>query len=179
MIRNGRDAEILVRRRYDILHVIVDNAYIHDKLSKINLQYVVRKIIVRCCISQLIRQSCLLKTFLRTCISMPTLSASISDFNTYCNSYKINFMARWWLWNPILWMKYVVWKRKKKILPNSSKRDENIRQVNNGLKIKTKLLKNENKFSKEERSHYGKSLDTILDHNTSLLKFNETLHQHP
>ena len=179
MIRNGRDAEILVRRRYDILHVIVDNAYIHDKWSKINLQYVVHKIIVRCCILQLIRQSCLLKTFLRTCISMPTLSASISDFNTYCNSYKINFMARWWLWNPILWMKYVVWKRKRKILPNSSKRDENIRQVNNGLKIKTKLLKNENKFSKEERSHYGKSLDTILDHNTSLLKFNETLHQHP
>ena len=74
-------------------------------------------------------------------------------------------------------------KTRKKISQNSSKIDENIEQVNNGvveeLKVKIKLLENENKFLKEERDNYEKSHDTILDRNRCLSKPNKTLHQHP
>ena len=42
-----------------------------------------------------------------------------------------------------------------------------------------KLLENENKLLGEERDNNKKCLDTILDHNTSLLKHNEIIHQHP
>ena len=75
-------------------------------------------------------------------------------------------------------------KKQKEISQNSSKVDENIEQVNNGLeeelKIKIKLLENEDKLLREERdNNNNKLLDTILDHNTSLLKHNETLHQNP
>ena len=75
-------------------------------------------------------------------------------------------------------------KKQKEISQNSSKVDENIEQLNNGLKeelkIKIKLLENENKVLREKRdNNNNKLLDTILDHNTSLLKHNETLHQNP
>ena len=39
-----------------------------------------------------------------------------------------------------------------------------------------KLLENENKLLREERDNSKKFFDTILDHNPSLLKNNETLH---
>ena len=65
-------------------------------------------------------------------------------------------------------MKYIVWK--------------NIEQANNGLveelNIKIKLIENEKKLVRVERDN-KKFLDIILDHNTSLLKHNETLHQNP
>ena len=74
-------------------------------------------------------------------------------------------------------------KKRKKISQNSSRIDENIEQVNNGvvqeLKVKIKLLENENKLLKEERDNYEKSHDTVLDHNRCLSKPNKTLHQHP
>ena len=74
-------------------------------------------------------------------------------------------------------------KKQKRVSQNSSKVDENIEQVNNGLveelKIKIKLLENENKFLREERDNNKKLLDNILDHNNSLLKLNESLHQNP
>ena len=40
-----------------------------------------------------------------------------------------------------------------------------------------KLIENENKLLREERDNNKKIIDIILDHNTSLLKHNETLHQ--
>ena len=74
-------------------------------------------------------------------------------------------------------------KKQKQVSQNSSKVDENIEQVNNGLveelKIKIKLLENENKFLREERDNNKNLLETILDHNNSLLKHNEALHQNP
>ena len=74
-------------------------------------------------------------------------------------------------------------KKQKRVSQNSSKVDENIEQVNNGLvvelKIKIKLLENENKFLREERDNNKKLLDNILDHNNSLLKLNESLQQNP
>ena len=60
-------------------------------------------------------------------------------------------MARWWLENPILWMKYIVWKNKSSY-------------------HKTILLR-------EEQHNNEKILNTILDHNTSLLKHNDTYWQ--
>ena len=74
-------------------------------------------------------------------------------------------------------------KKRKQISQNSSKVDGNIEQVSNGLveelKIKIKLLENENKLLREERDNNKKFLDTILDPNVSLLRHNETLHQNP
>ena len=75
-------------------------------------------------------------------------------------------------------------KKQKQVSQNPSKVDENIEQVNNGLveelKIKIRLLENENKLQREERGdNNNKFLDTILDHNTSLLKHTVTLHQNP
>ena len=42
-----------------------------------------------------------------------------------------------------------------------------------------KPLENENKLLREERDNNKKIIDIILDHSTSLLKHNETLHQNP
>ena len=74
-------------------------------------------------------------------------------------------------------------KKLKQVSQNSSKVDENVEQVNNGLveelKIKIKLQENENKFLREERDNNKKLLDTSLDRNNSLLKHNESLHQNP
>ena len=76
-------------------------------------------------------------------------------------------------------MNYIVWKTK----PGVAKVDENMKQVNNGpaeeLKIKIELLDNENEFLRGERDNTEKLLDNILDHNHSLLKCNETLHENP
>ena len=73
--------------------------------------------------------------------------------------------------------------KQKQISQNASKVEENTEQVNNGLaeeiKIKMKLIENENKLLREERDNNKKIIDIILDHNTSLLKHNETLHQNP
>ena len=74
-------------------------------------------------------------------------------------------------------------KNQKQVSQNLSKVDENIEQTNNGLvqelKTKTKLLENENNFLREERNNNKKLLETILDHNKSLLKHNDCLHQNP
>ena len=74
-------------------------------------------------------------------------------------------------------------KKQKQVSQNSSMVDENIEQVNTGLveelKIKLKLRDNENKFLREERDNNKNLLDTNLDHNNRLLKYNEYLHQNP
>ena len=71
-------------------------------------------------------------------------------------------------------------KKQNEISQNTSKVEKNTEQVNNGLveelKIKIKLLENENKLLREEQDNNKKIIDTILDHNTSLLKHLETLH---
>ena len=74
-------------------------------------------------------------------------------------------------------------KKQQQISQNASKVEKNAEQVNNGLveglKIKIKLLQNENKLLREEQDNNKKVIDTILDDNTSLLKHIETLHQNP
>ena len=82
--------------------------------------------------------------------STPTYQHQVMIYTLHCSSSKINFVARWWLENPILWMKYIVWKNKSSYQ-------------------KTILLR-------EEQHNNEKILNTILDHNTSLLKHNDTFH---
>ena len=68
---------------------------------------------------------------------------------------------------------------KKAGIANLSMVPENIELFNQELKIKIKLLENENKLLTEQWDKNQKFHNTILDQNIFLLKHNETLHQHP
>ena len=121
-----------------------------------------------------------LKKLSVTHVATPTLSTSSSDFNTSLQQLENKFCGKMMAIKSYLMDEIYSLKKQKQISQNSSKFDENIEQVDNNLvKIRIKLLDNESKLLREEQDNNEKFLDTILDHNTSLLKYNETLHQNP
>ena len=115
-----------------------------------------------------------------TQVATPTLSTSSSDFNTSLQQLENKFCGKMMAIKSYLMDEIYSLKKQKQISQNPSKFDENIEQVDNNLvKIRSKLLDNESKLLREEQDNNEKFLDTILDHNTSLFKYNETLHQNP
>ena len=121
-----------------------------------------------------------LKKLSVTQVAMPTLSTSSSDFNTSLQQLENKLCGKMMSIKSYLMDEIYSLKKQKQISQNSSKLDENVEQVDNSLvKIRIKLLENESKLLREDQDNNEKFLDTILDHNTSLLKHNETLHQNP
>ena len=108
------------------------------------------------------------------------LSTSNSDFNTSLQRLENKLCGKMMVVKSYLMDEIYNLKKQQQISQNASKVEKNAEQVNNGLveglKIKIKLLQNENKLLREEQDNNKKVIDTILDHNTSLLKHIETLH---
>ena len=67
-------------RQFNPIHKRSRNVFLIVFLTKVNLQYLLFSIGLRCCLLHLIKQNCLLKTFLRTLhdpelISLPVFSS--------------------------------------------------------------------------------------------------------
>ena len=121
-----------------------------------------------------------LEKFPLTQIATPTLSTSNSDFNNSLQQLENKLCGKMMAVKSYLMDEIYNLKKQKQ---NTSKLEKNTEQVNNGLveelKTKIKLLENEKKLLREEQDNNKKIIDTVLHHNTSLLKHLETLHQNP